>query len=225
MNQSIDAVNALVKDANMLSAAAVEGKLSTRADASKHTGDFRKVVEGVNATLDAVISPLNVAADYVDKIAKGIIPPRITDNYNGDFNVIKNNLNACVDGLGGLQEGTEVANRIAVNDLTRRMTGKYVGIFSDLATGINSVQDRFTHLVSTIAKVAEGNLEDLADYKKVGRRSEQDQIIPSFILMMTNIQALIADAGMLANAAVEGKLATRADAAKHRGTTAGSWKA
>ena len=112
-----------------------------------------------------------------------------------------------------------------MNDLTRRMTGKYVGIFSDLATGINSVQDRFTHLVSTIAKVAEGNLEDLADYKKVGRRSEQDQIIPSFILMMTNIQALIADAGMLANAAVEGKLATRADAAKHQETTAGSWKA
>ncbi len=217
MNQSIDAVNALVKDANALSTAAVEGKLSTRADASKHTGDFRKVVEGVNATLDAVISPLNVAADYVDKIAKGTIPPRITDNYNGDFNVIKNNLNACIDGLGGLQEGTEVANRIAVNDLTRRMTGKYVGIFSDLATGINSVQDRLTHLVGTITKIADGNLEDLSEYKKIGRRSEQDQIIPSFILMMSNIQALIADAGMLAKAAVEGKLATRADAAKHQG--------
>jgi methyl-accepting chemotaxis protein len=217
MNQSIDAVNALVKDANTLSAAAVEGKLSTRADASKHTGDFRKVVEGVNATLDAVISPLNVAADYVDKIAKGTIPPRITDNYNGDFNVIKNNLNACIDGLGGLQEGTEVANRIAVNDLTRRMTGKYVGIFADLATGINSVQDRLTHLVGTITKIADGNLEDLSEYKKIGRRSEQDQIIPSFILMMSNIQALIADAGMLAKAAVEGKLATRADAAKHQG--------
>jgi methyl-accepting chemotaxis protein len=40
MNQSIDAVNALVKDANMLSAAAVDGKLSTRADATKHAGDF-----------------------------------------------------------------------------------------------------------------------------------------------------------------------------------------
>ena len=217
MNQSIDAVNELVKDANTLSSAAVDGKLSTRADASKHTGDFRKVVEGVNATLDAVISPLNVAADYVDKIGKGVIPPKITDNYNGDFNVIKNNLNACIDGLGGLKEGTEVANRIAVNDLTRRMTGQYVGIFSDLATGINSVQDRFTHLVSTITKVADGNLEDLPEYKKIGRRSEQDQIIPSFILMMSNIQALIADAAMLTKAAVDGKLATRADAAKHQG--------
>ncbi len=54
-----DAVNALVADANMLSKAAVEGKLSTRADASKHQGDYRKVVQGVNDTLDAVIGPLN----------------------------------------------------------------------------------------------------------------------------------------------------------------------
>ena len=166
MNQSIDAVNALVKDANTLSAAAVEGKLSTRADASKHTGDFRKVVEGVNATLDAVISPLNVAADYVDKIAKGTIPPRITDNYNGDFNVIKNNLNACIDGLGGLQEGTEVANRIAVNDLTRRMTRKYVGIFADLATGINSVQDRLHHLVGTITETLTASLRIFPNTKR-----------------------------------------------------------
>ena len=67
-------------------------------------GDFRKIVQGVNDTLDAVIGPLNVAAKYFDQISKGDIPAKITDNYNGDFNTIKNNLNACIDGLGGLQE-------------------------------------------------------------------------------------------------------------------------
>ena len=73
--------------------AAVDGKLATRADASKHQGDFRKIVEGFNLTLDDVIRPLNVSAEYVDRISKGDIPPKITDTYNGDFNVIKNNLN------------------------------------------------------------------------------------------------------------------------------------
>ena len=62
---------------------------------SKHQGDFRKIVQGVNETLDAVIGPLNVAAEYVDRISKGDIPPKITDSYNGDFNEIKNNLNQC----------------------------------------------------------------------------------------------------------------------------------
>lgn len=77
------------EDAMLLSRAAVEGKLSTRADANRHQGDYRRIVEGVNATLDAVIGPLNVAANYVDRIAQGSIPLKITDNYNGDFNVIK----------------------------------------------------------------------------------------------------------------------------------------
>ena len=34
----------------MLAKAAVDGKLATRADASKHQGDFRKIVQGVNDT-------------------------------------------------------------------------------------------------------------------------------------------------------------------------------
>ena len=49
-----------------------------------------------------MIGPLNVAAEYVDRISKGDIPPKITDSYNGDFNEIKNNLNACIDAMNGL---------------------------------------------------------------------------------------------------------------------------
>ncbi len=46
----------------MLADAPRRGKLSTRADANQHGGDFRKIVEGVNATLDAVIGPLQELA-------------------------------------------------------------------------------------------------------------------------------------------------------------------
>ena len=80
----------------------MDGKLDARADAGKHQGDYRKVVQGVNDTLDAVIGPLNVAAEYVDRISKGDLPPKITDNYNGDFNEIKNNLNMCIDSITAL---------------------------------------------------------------------------------------------------------------------------
>ena len=115
------ALNGMMADVKMLSDAAVAGKLATRADVSNHQGDYRKIVEGVNATLDAVIGPLNVAAKYVDEISKGVIPAKITNDYKGDFNAIKNNLNACIDGLAGLQEGTAVTQRMAVNDYTKRV--------------------------------------------------------------------------------------------------------
>jgi methyl-accepting chemotaxis protein len=115
LNTCIDAVNALVADAKLLSKAAVDGKLATRADASKHHGDFRMIVQGVNDTLDAVIGPLNVAAGYVDRIAKGDTPPKITDSYNGDFNAIKNNLNACIDAI---HQQAGAAQGIANGDLS-----------------------------------------------------------------------------------------------------------
>lgn len=119
------ALNAMIADAMMLSQAAVDGKLATRADVSKHQGDYRRLVEGVNSTLDAVIGPLNVAGRYVDEISAGLVEAsenlqamadndysrrlsnstrreKITEVYNGDFNQIKNNLNACIDALAGV---------------------------------------------------------------------------------------------------------------------------
>jgi methyl-accepting chemotaxis protein len=69
----------------------------------------------VDDCLDAVIGPLNVAAGYVDRIAKGETPAKITDNYNGDFNVLKNNLNACIDAIH--QQGS-AAQAIAAGDFS-----------------------------------------------------------------------------------------------------------
>ena len=85
LNACIDNVNALVADADMLAQTALEGKPATRADASKHGGDYRKIVEGVTNTLDAVIGPQNVAAKYVERISKRDIPPRITHKYKGVY--------------------------------------------------------------------------------------------------------------------------------------------
>ena len=58
INDTIEQVRSNLKtmaaDAVMLAKAAEEGKLRRRADASKHQGDFRKIVQGVNDTLDGV---------------------------------------------------------------------------------------------------------------------------------------------------------------------------
>ena len=64
MKNMVDKLKQIMSDINMLSDAAVHGKLATRADVSKHAGDYQKIVQGINDTLDAVISPLNVSAEY-----------------------------------------------------------------------------------------------------------------------------------------------------------------
>jgi methyl-accepting chemotaxis protein len=119
MRTMVESIKALVGDTMMLSKGAIEGKLATRADASKHNGAYREVIEGVNGTLDAVIGPLNTAAEYVDRISKGDMPPQIRDEYNGDFNSIKNNLNTLIQATDAI---TAAAKEVAGGNLTVQLT-------------------------------------------------------------------------------------------------------
>ena len=64
-------LKSLIADANMLAKAAVEGKLATRADASKHGGDFQKIVSGVTRPL-MPSSVINVTAEYVTEFLRVI---------------------------------------------------------------------------------------------------------------------------------------------------------
>jgi methyl-accepting chemotaxis protein len=154
LNQCIVAVNALVKDAVMLAQAGVEGKLSTRADVTKHQGDFRKIVQGVNDTLDAVIGPLNVAADYVDRISTGNIPATITDNYNGDFNAIKNNLNRCIDAVNGLISEAKTLSQAATDGEldVRADDSRYQGEYREIIRGMNATLQGFAKPINEIGE-------------------------------------------------------------------------
>ena len=161
----MQAIDALVADATTLSSAAVAGKLATRADAGRHRGEFRKVVEGVNATLDAVVGPLNVAAEYVDRISKGDLPPKITDQYNGDFNTIKNNLNQCIDALNGLtEEMTRMSEAHNAGDIDARIPPeRFSGAYRAMAAGVNDMV--FGHIavkkkaMACIAEFGKGNYD------------------------------------------------------------------
>jgi methyl-accepting chemotaxis protein len=200
-----------------LAFATQEGRLTERAKAEEFKGNDRILLEGVNSMLDAVISPLNVAADYADQFSRGVIPQKITSEYKGDFNMVKTSLNACIDAFGGLTEASAVLQQMSNNDYTARVEGTHQGVFASLGQGVNTVHQRITHLESTMKDIAKGDFWELPEYKKIGRRSEGDELMPALIGMMESLGELVADSRMLAAAAAEGKFDTRADVAKHSG--------
>jgi len=119
MKQAINNVGTVVqrlhKELERLTEAANAGLLSERGKQDQFQGAYADIVRGVNGVLDAVIAPLNVAANYVDRISKGDVPPPITDAYHGDFNTIKNNLNTLI---GAMNEVTHAADEISHGNLT-----------------------------------------------------------------------------------------------------------
>ena len=215
LNACIDAVNALVADANSLEQAAVEGRLATRADASKHQGDYRKIVEGVNNTLDAVIGPLNVAAEYVDRISKGDIPPAITDIYKGDFNEIKNNLNATVKMMNELLEETNKIVQAAANgELDKRADANlFVGGWNKLVAGVN---DTITNIVEPmmitadyVEKVSKGVIPPTITTEYKGQYNIIKNNLNAMVKMMNE---LLSETDKIVRAAANGELDKRADA-------------
>ena len=213
-------LKALVADTNMLSAAAVQGKLATRADATMHRGDFHRIVQGVNDTLDAVIGPLNVAATYVDQISKGAIPAKITDNYNGDFNTIKNNLNTCIDAVNALVADANSLSVAAVEGklATRADVSKHQGDFRRIVQGVNSTLDAVIGPLNVAATYVDQISKGAIPAKITDNYNGDFNTIKSNLnTCIDAVNALVADANLLSVAAIEGKLATRADAGKHQG--------
>ena len=90
------ALGHMIDDTNMLAKAAVEGKLRTRADTTKHQGDYRRIVEGFNMTLDSVINPVNEAMRMANEFAKCNFKARVDENLRveGDFVSFKEALNS-----------------------------------------------------------------------------------------------------------------------------------
>ena len=220
LNRCVATVNALVSDAGMLAKAGVEGHLATRADASKHLGDFRKVVQGVNDTLDAVIGPLNVAAKYVDQISKGQIPEKITDSYNGDFNTIKDNLNRCIDAVNRLVSDAGALAQAGVEGrlATRADAAKHEGDFRKIVDGVNRTLDAVIGPLNVAAKyvdqISKGEIPEKITDSYAG---DFNTIKNNLNTCIEAINLLVADAGKLVEAAVAGELSTRADASRHQG--------
>ena len=130
----------LLAETDKIIKGAADGQLDKRADASKFVGGWNKLVAGVNDAVTNIVNPMNVTADYVDKVAKGIIPPAITTEYKGQYNVIKINLNNMVKMMSDLLAQTDkIIKGAADGQLDERANAdKFVGGWNKLVAGQRS---------------------------------------------------------------------------------------
>jgi methyl-accepting chemotaxis protein len=220
LNKVIRSLNALTAEAGMLNEAAVEGKLDTRGDVSKFKGDYAGIVQGVNETLDAVIGPLNMMAEYVDRISAGDIPAEITDEYKGDFNEVKNNLNKCIRSLNALTAEAGMLNEAAVEGKleTRGDVTKFKGDYAEIVKGVNETLDAVIGPLNVAAEYVDRiSAGDIPEEIKDEYKGDFNEIKNNLNKVIRSLNALTAEAGMLNEAAVEGKLDTRGDVSKFKG--------
>ncbi|MBK9516600.1 MAG: chemotaxis protein [Anaeromyxobacter sp.] len=144
-------------DVQALAAAAVAGRLATRADAAPYRGDWRSLVAGVNATLDAVTGPLGAAAACVDLLARGEVPAQFAERWPGDFDTLKVNLNRCIGAIDALvEDADQLAGAAVAGRLTARAdAGRHQGQYRHVVEGVNRTLDAVIAPVGEAAQVLE----------------------------------------------------------------------
>jgi methyl-accepting chemotaxis protein len=220
LNRCIGAVNALVEDTGRLAEAGVAGKLDARADAQRHQGSFRRVVEGVNANLDAVTGPVREAAKAVEKLSRGEMPGRIDAAWRGEFTVLRDALNRCIEAIRLLVEDVRglaaagAAGRLEVRADATRHQGDFRAIVDGVNSSLDAVVGPLREAAACVEDLSRGKVQATVG---TGWRGDFVALRDALDRCLGAVRALVDDATGLAAAAVEGRLDVRADPARHQG--------
>ncbi|MDM8556518.1 methyl-accepting chemotaxis protein [Desulfococcaceae bacterium HSG7] len=108
-------INSVLEATNELILAIENGRLNSRGEAEEFSGAWRDLVVGINSVIEAFVSPISMTATHIDRISKGDIPKSVEEEYKGDFNEIRINLNTMIKNLVRFAvDVQEAAEKVAI---------------------------------------------------------------------------------------------------------------
>ncbi len=217
-----DTIGQVIAEVNLLTQSVRSGELDVRGNVAPFGGSWYELVVGLNTIIDEFVSPFTQTAEALDRLAKGDVPSKVTEEYQGDFNAIKNNLNRLIDVT---EELTHIAQEIAQGNVQIRVeprsdedrlmhaftrTIEYIQDVADVAQQIavgkiqvsvtprspdDILNQAFAHTIQYIQDVMHA-AEEMAQGNltiEVEKRSEQDNLMHSLNIMIHRIQAIVRD--------------------------------
>lgn len=130
-----------------------EGNLGFAGDEKSFSGNWQELVSGINNIVEAFAAPINMTAKCISRVSKGDIPDQISEEYRGDFNRIKNNLNSLISNLSN---AVHVAEKISEGDISVE-----VNILSDkdkLGKSLDKMVRNLKKTIEIAEKIAQGDL-------------------------------------------------------------------
>lgn len=193
MNNMADRIKNILEDIHKLNMNAAEGKLDVRADCTTHSGDFCEIIKGTNNTLDAIVTPLNMAAEYIHQISRGVIPPKITRDYKGEFMALQSNLNNLIDFM---DEVTGLAGDIADGNLRVeiKQRSSQDKLRQSLALMVQRLTDVVLEFQSASTKVAFGSQDLSSNSEQMSKgATEQAHQAEQVVVAMNQMSSTVID--------------------------------
>ncbi len=223
INETIEQVRTnlknLIEDAYLLAAQAQEGNLSVRANADRHQGDFRKIISGINFTLDAIVLPIQETIEQIKNYSRGDMSGQLTVEYKGDFADLKKRLNYLAMTMRGVIDSCAYvkSEHDQGNTDIDIAADRFKGDFGLMANNVNLLLKSHIELnqktIACVKEFGKGNFDAHLE-KFPGKKAVINDTIEQ---VRGNLKGVIADISMLSEAALDGRIQTRADASKHEG--------
>ena len=223
LNALIDVVIMRNEDLKALLAGAGAGKLDVRADVSRYPGYNGKMIAGINQLLDAVVKPVEVAAERVARMATGDLPPTIEEDFQGSFGELKRNVNRLIATVEQRNRDLKLLISAAIDGRleVRADAEKYEGKNGQLIRGINAMLDAIAKPVrsaeAVVDQLARGETPPAITEKWSG---EFDTLRQNLNRCTASIAELVEQVGVAMAAGQLGRLETRVDPAKCQGAYA-----
>src|ERR1035438_5256532 len=145
--------NDLLEEILRLVEASREGRLGERGKVERFEGNDRKLVESVNAMLDAILLPIGEGNRVLAQISAGKIDELITQTYSGDHDKMKQAVNNVAVVLQGLQKElgrlTEASREGLLSE--RGKPDQFQGAYAGIVKGVNEMLD------AILLPIGEGN--------------------------------------------------------------------
>ncbi len=208
----------LIKAVDVAGAIA-NGDFSQRVDLQS-----RDEVGTLAQALDHVPETLNRMAEQFSELAGAAEDGNLkfrgkADEFHGEYKRIIGIVNTTLDNISKpINDAMHVLDKLQNNDITEKV--EEAGLKGDyllIAQSVNNVRDRLNSILNTMINISNGDISDLERFESVGKRSENDELVPAIIRMCKAIKLLIDDANTLAKAGQDGRLNVRAEAAAHQG--------
>jgi methyl-accepting chemotaxis protein len=138
---------------------AKEGQLDKRGDPTKFHGTFHDLVQGMNETLNAVISPINEASAVLERLAARDLTAHMRGEYRGDYARIAQALNTAVDHLdaalmqvtmGAQQVATAAAHISTSSQSLAQGASEQASTLQDISASLQQMAATSTHNVTHV---------------------------------------------------------------------------
>lgn len=212
-------IRSFLAECNSLIDRAVDGDLSAKIDPEKVNIEFNSIAIGVNKLLETIITPFNVSADRIDKIARGETASKINEDYKGDFNRIKDNINSLIDTFNRFADSiNKMYDEQKNGDYEYYAgTGEFIGAYKKMIEGVNHMvkykSDTILSILKVVSDYSEGDFSaELLQYP--GKSAIANEITGR---VRENLQGLVRETTRIVDAARSGDLDVRGVAENFKG--------